>query len=182
MDGSRLSAGAVAAVKNVKNPIGLARLVMERTSHIFLAGDGANQFAREMGVEMADDDYFFTKNRYEQLLRACEEGVVQTRSRHVRTCCGSGGRNSGRIQDGFSQPPAITGGSDKKPIGTVGAVACDLNGNLAAATSTGGMTNKKFGRVGDTPLIGAGTYADNATCAVFMHRPWRIFHAWRDGL
>lgn len=136
MDGKTLKAGAIAFVKNVKHPIKLARLVMERTDHVLLGGDGANQFAQEMGVEMADDEYFFTEHRWKQLQEAIAEGRVQLD--HTAA----------------------------KPIGTVGAVACDLGGNVAAATSTGGMTNKKFGRIGDTSLIGAGTYADNATCAV----------------
>jgi L-asparaginase / beta-aspartyl-peptidase len=166
MDGSRLRAGAVAAIKNVKNPIRLARLVMERTPHIFLAGDGANKFAQEMGVETADDAYFFTENRYEQLLRAREEGVVQLDHDMLEPAAVAAGSTQEDPKIGAVQPPAIAGGSDKKPFGTVGAVACDANGDLAAATSTGGMTNKKFGRVGDTPLIGSGTYADNATCAV----------------
>jgi beta-aspartyl-peptidase (threonine type) len=138
MDGRSLNAGAVAFVKNVKNPVKLARLVMEKTDHILLAGDGANEFAREMNVEFEKDTYFFTEFRYQQLVEARRAGVVQLD--HAA--------------------------ADKNKIGTVGAVACDSNGNLAAATSTGGMTNKKYGRIGDTPLIGAGTYAENATCAV----------------
>jgi beta-aspartyl-peptidase (threonine type) len=167
MDGRKLSAGAVAAVKNVKNPIKLARLVMEKTEHVFLAGAGANQFALEMGVDMADDAYFYTEHRYQQLLRAREAGIVQVDHTadeqkiledKARTDVSKGNRGSGQVKK-----PGVR---SKKPIGTVGAVACDSNGNLAAATSTGGMTNKKFGRVGDTPLVGAGTYADNATCAV----------------
>jgi beta-aspartyl-peptidase (threonine type) len=167
MDGRTLSAGAVAAVKNVKNPIKLARLVMEKTEHVFLAGAGANQFALEMGVDMADDAYFYTEHRYQQLLRAREAGVVQVDHTadeqkiledKAQTLKLAGKRNSSQRKK--------TGVRSKKPIGTVGAVACDSNGNLAAATSTGGMTNKKFGRVGDTPLIGAGTYADNVTCAI----------------
>ncbi|MCW5958990.1 MAG: isoaspartyl peptidase/L-asparaginase [Pyrinomonadaceae bacterium] len=142
MDGSSLDAGAVAFVKNVKNPIKLARLVMERTEHILLGGSGANEFAAEMKVEFEPDEYFFTDFRYEQFLKAKKEGVVQL-------------------------DHSVEGPSEKtKPIGTVGAVACDSNGDLAAATSTGGMTNKKFGRIGDTAIIGAGTYADNASCAV----------------
>lgn len=148
MDGQTLDAGAVAFVKNVRNPIRLARLVMERTDHVLLAGEGANQFAKESGVEFADDAYFFTEHRYEQLLKAREAGVVEL--------------------DHTADEPALALSADDglpKPIGTVGAVACDANGYLAAATSTGGMTNKKFGRVGDTPIIGAGNYADNI-CAV----------------
>lgn len=164
MDGHSLRAGAVAFVKNVKNPVRLARLVMERTGHVLLGGEGANQFALEMGVEMADDAYFFTEHRYEQLLRAREEGIVEldhTQSEPAAVAAGLTSSENSKSPD--VQPPDTTGGSD---LGTVGAVACDSFGNLAAATSTGGMTNKKFGRIGDTPLIGAGTYADNATCAV----------------
>jgi beta-aspartyl-peptidase (threonine type) len=144
MDGKSLRAGAVGFVKNVKNPIRLARLVMEKTEHVFMAGAGANQFAQDMNVEMADDAYFFTELRYEQLLKAREHGVVVLD--HV--------------------PEEEIAAEISKPIGTVGAVACDGDANIAAATSTGGMTNKKFGRVGDTPLIGSGTYAENTTCAV----------------
>ena len=160
MDGRNLKAGAIAFVRNVKNPIRLARLVMERTEHILLAGRGADEFAREMQVELADDAYFYTDFRYQQLLKAREEGVVQLdhTAAEQEILEEKIERNNGR--------PLTDGASSKSKIGTVGAVACDRSGNLAAATSTGGMTNKKFGRVGDTPIIGAGTYADNATCAV----------------
>ena len=144
MDGRTLDAGAIAFVKNVKNPIRLARLVMEKTPHVLLAADGANQFAAEMNVELAPDEYFFTQHRWEQLKDAIASGQVQL----------------DHVDDRKTKT------ANPKALGTVGAVACDKNGNLAAATSTGGMTNKKFGRVGDTALIGAGTYADNATCAV----------------
>ena len=137
MDGKNLKAGAVAFVKNVKNPIKLARLVMEKTEHILLGGAGANQFAKEMNVDFETDEYFFTEHRYKQLQESISENRVQL--------------------DHFS---------NSKSLGTVGAVACDFLGNVAAATSTGGMTNKQFGRIGDTPLIGAGTYADNKSCAV----------------
>jgi len=135
MDGHKLKAGAVASAKNIKNPVSLARLVMERTEHILLAGEGANQFAEQIGVATEPDEYFFTEHRWLQLQEAMAEGRVQLDHASAR------------------------------PLGTVGAVACDRHGYLAAATSTGGMTNKKYGRVGDTPLIGAGTYADD-TCAV----------------
>ena len=194
MDGSRLRAGAVAFVRNVKNPIKLARLVMQRTEHILLAGEGANQFALQMGVEMADDAYFFTEHRYEQLLRAREVGVVQldhtveepgiieeamehppagvlstaetlagiTDQRNKVT---NGDGTNGSSQDASGAVDSRTKTKDPKPIGTVGAVACDSLGRLASATSTGGMTNKKFGRVGDSSLIGLGTYADDL-CAV----------------
>lgn len=135
MDGRSLKAGAVAFVKNIKNPVHLARLVMERTEHILLAGEGANQFAEMMSVKHEPDEYFFTEHRWLQLQEAMSKGQVQLDHAAAR------------------------------PVGTVGAVACDERGHLAAATSTGGMTNKKYGRVGDTPLIGSGTYADE-TCAV----------------
>jgi beta-aspartyl-peptidase (threonine type) len=160
MDGRKLRGGAVAFVKNVKNPIKLARLVMERTDHVLLGGAGANQFALEMGVEMADDAYFYTQHRYEQLLKAREEGVVQldhTADEQEMIEEAAGSLAAANTKSQIRNP---------KPIGTVGAVACDSTGDLAAATSTGGMTNKKFGRIGDTPLIGSGTYADNATCAI----------------
>jgi beta-aspartyl-peptidase (threonine type) len=159
MDGRTLDAGAVAFVKNVKNPVRLARLVMERTDHVLLAGEGANQFARQAAVEMADDAYFFTEHRYEQLLKAREAGVVQL-------------DHTAEAQELLESAAAPAHNADTasqvrtpKPIGTVGAVACDAGGYLAAATSTGGMTNKKFGRVGDTPIVGAGNYADQV-CAV----------------
>lgn len=135
MDGKNLKAGAVAFVKNIKNPLTLARLVMEQTEHVLLAGDGANQFALERNIHTEPDEYFFTEHRWRQLIEA---------------------RNADRVQLDHSAT---------KPVGTVGAVACDSQGHLAAATSTGGMTNKKFGRVGDTAIIGAGTYADDR-CAV----------------
>jgi beta-aspartyl-peptidase (threonine type) len=170
MDGATLRAGAVGSVKNVKNPVKLARLVMQRTPHVFLAGPGANQFAAEMGVEMADDAYFFTEHRYEQLLRAREEGIVQLdhtidEPELVEETAANGALKPIDLSV-YSAPSAGNSDTKKKSLGTVGAVACDLNGDLAAATSTGGMTNKRFGRVGDTPLIGAGTYADNTTCSV----------------
>jgi beta-aspartyl-peptidase (threonine type) len=131
MDGSKLRAGAVAAVKNVRNPITLARKVIGETEHVLLIGEGATQFAEEVGVKFEPDEYFFTEHRWLQLQEAIAEGRVQL-------------------------DHAVA-----KPIGTVGAVACDKRGHLAAATSTGGMTNKRYGRVGDTPLVGLGTYADN---------------------
>lgn len=131
MDGDALRAGAVAFVKNIRNPVSLARLVMERTEHVLLAGDGANQFAEQIGVKTEPDEYFFTEHRWLQLQDAIAAGRIQLDH------------------------------SAAKPVGTVGAVACDTRGHLAAATSTGGMTNKKFGRVGDTPIIGAGNYADD---------------------
>ncbi|PYK34787.1 MAG: beta-aspartyl-peptidase [Verrucomicrobia bacterium] len=143
MDGKTLSAGAVAALKHVKNPISLARLVMEKSGHVMMDGEGAEAFARENGIELVDQKYFFTQERWDALQK------IKAMEKH-RT--GAAGK---RIP--------IT---DQDRHGTVGAVALDKNGNLAAATSTGGTTNKRPGRVGDSPVIGAGTYANNATCAV----------------
>jgi beta-aspartyl-peptidase (threonine type) len=136
MSGENLRAGAVAAVGGIKNPIALARRVMDQTEHVLLCGTGAEEFAREAGFEFAPPEYFFTEFRYEQLLEARRENEVR-----------------------LDHSPV-------KKFGTVGAVACDALGHLAAATSTGGMTNKRFGRIGDTALVGAGTYADDRTCAV----------------
>ncbi len=153
MDGSNLKAGAVASVKNIKNPVKLARLVMERTEHVLLAGEGANQFAEQIGVETKPDEYFFTEHRWLQLQGALADGRVYLD--HAPS-------EPGAIATGFSPHSALRIPHSK---GTVGAVACDSHGHLAAATSTGGMTNKRFGRVGDTALIGAGTFADDI-CAV----------------
>ncbi len=143
MDGKTLAAGAVAALKHVKNPISLARLVMEKSGHVMMDGEGAEAFAKENGIELVDAKYFFTQERWDALqkMKAAE-------------------KNKG---GGAGKAFLIT---DQDRHGTVGAVALDKDGNLAAATSTGGTTNKRPGRVGDTPVIGAGTYADNATCAV----------------
>ena len=127
-------AGAVAFVRNVKNPIKLARLVMERTEHVLLAGDGADLFAEEAGVELCDNTYFYTDFRWKQLEDAIAAGRVQ-------------------LDHTVSGPGTEMGRADPRPKGTVGAVACDAAGHLAAATSTGGMTNKRFGRVGDTAII-----------------------------
>ena len=128
MDGRNLTAGAVAGVKHIQNPISLARMVMEKSPHVMLAGDGAEQFAKEQGVEFVPEKYFHTERRWQELEKTKKEKA-----------------------DGH---------------GTVGAVALDAAGNLAAGTSTGGTVNKRFGRVGDSPIIGAGTYADNQSCAV----------------
>lgn len=140
MDGKTVNAGAVAGVTQVKNPIRLARAVMERSEHVMFAREGAEQFAREEGLEIVSRKYFFTEKRrkeYEAALKAEKAGK------------------------GAALPYAY---DDK--YGTVGAVALDAHGNLAAGTSTGGMTLKRFGRVGDAPIIGAGTFADNRSCAV----------------
>jgi L-asparaginase / beta-aspartyl-peptidase len=143
MDGKTLSAGTVASLKHIQNPISLARLVMERSGHVMMDGEGAESFAKENGVELVDQKYFFTQERWDALQK------IKAAEKH-RT-----GAARKRI--------LIT---DQDRHGTVGAVALDKNGNLAAATSTGGTTNKRPGRVGDSPVIGAGTYANNATCAV----------------
>lgn len=135
MNGKTLEAGAVSGISDVKNPVSLARIIMEQSEHVMLSGSGAEQFAKEKGVQMEPEAYFFNQQRYDQWQDALKEDRVQLDH------------------------------SDKK-FGTVGAVALDQQGNLAAATSTGGMTNKKWGRVGDSPVIGAGTYANNNTCAV----------------
>jgi L-asparaginase / beta-aspartyl-peptidase len=158
MDGAMLRAGAVAFVTNIKHPISLARKVMDETEHILLAGEGANQFAAAIGAEPAPDEYFFTEHRWLQLQEAIAAGRVQLD--HASSPPYEGGVDAalGGRGGSLAEPP-------RRPIGTVGAVACDKNGHLAAATSTGGMTNKKFGRIGDTPLVGAGTYADDV-CAV----------------
>ena len=137
MEGATLGAGAVAGVRNVKNPVALARRVMERSGHVLLSGRGAFEFAHAQKMELEEDDYFFDRFRYEQWQAV--RGTAEVRLDH---------------QVG------------ERKFGTVGAVAVDAQGNLAAATSTGGITNKQVGRVGDAPLIGAGTYASNKTCAV----------------
>jgi len=150
MDGHALTAGAVTFVKNIKNPVKLARLIMENTEHILLAGEGANQFAEQMGVKTEPDEYFFTEHRWLQLQEGMADGRIQL----------------DHAAEAEPRPVgSVPASSTAKPIGTVGAVACDQHGHLAAATSTGGMTNKKFGRVGDTAIIGSGTYADEI-CAV----------------
>lgn len=141
MDGKTLKAGAISGVRHIRNPITLARAVMEHTEHVFLSGGGAVDFAREMGIQIETDEYFFVQYRYDQLKKAREADTI------------------------VLDHTAIKDIEDKK-FGTVGAVALDCYGNLAAATSTGGMTNKKHGRIGDSPIIGAGTYANNKTCAV----------------
>lgn len=146
MDGKTLAAGAVAGVRNIKNPIKLASEVMLHSGHVFLSGQGAGEFALSRGVEFATDDYFFNKQRYEQWVKIRDSDFTQL------------------DHEGDNLKPA-TQGTDYK-FGTVGAVACDSQGNLAAGTSTGGMTNKRFGRIGDSPVIGSGTYANNNTCAV----------------
>ncbi len=138
MEGQFLKAGAVSGVKHIKNPVHLARKIMNDGVHVFLCGIGAEEFAKKNGIKFEDSEYFHVPLRFEQLQEALKNDSI------------------------------VLDHSGKKPdkFGTVGAVARDINGNLAAATSTGGMTNKKHGRIGDTPIIGAGTYANNSTCAI----------------
>ncbi|MEZ4777842.1 MAG: isoaspartyl peptidase/L-asparaginase [Flavobacteriaceae bacterium] len=138
MDGSNLKAGAVSLITGIKNPISLARDVMVKSDHVFLAGEGAMQFAKMNSYETLAPDYFYDEVRYQQW-----QGIKDSTTFQLDHSVKKDGK-----------------------FGTVGAVACDSLGNLAAATSTGGMTNKKWGRVGDSPMIGAGTYANNSTCAV----------------
>jgi L-asparaginase / beta-aspartyl-peptidase len=136
MRGDTLEAGAVTIVKNIKNPVKAARAVMEKSEHVILCGPGAEEFARQQQLAFESEDYFYDKFRFEQWEKAKSEGKVQLDH------------------------------SDEKKFGTVGAVALDRFGNLSAATSTGGMTNKHYNRIGDSPIPGSGTYANNNTCAV----------------
>ncbi|HMK05781.1 MAG TPA: isoaspartyl peptidase/L-asparaginase [Ferruginibacter sp.] len=144
MNGRDLAAGAVAGIRNIRNPIELAAEVMHNSNHVFLSGKGANDFAIRQGLKLEPDEYFFSQFRYDQWKEI-------------------------RDSDNYSLDHTHQGLEElmkDKKFGTVGAVACDQKGNIAAATSTGGMTNKKYGRIGDSPLIGAGTYANNKTCAI----------------
>ncbi len=147
MDGDTLQVGAVAGVKTVRNPIVLAKAVMDHSPHVLLFGEGAEDFAHEQGFESVSNDYFDTEQRFESLQRAKEK---------LR-------REEDGTKDFRASFDAL---ANKYKMGTVGAVALDKSGNLAAGTSTGGMTAKRYGRVGDSPLVGAGTYANNSSCAV----------------
>ncbi|MCE4562730.1 isoaspartyl peptidase/L-asparaginase [Maribellus sp. CM-23] len=133
MEGKTLNAGAVAGVRDIKNPINAARAVMEHSEHVMLSGPGASQFAKEQGLEIVPNTYFYTESRYQSLQQLLKKERERT---------------------------------GKDNTGTVGCVVLDSYGNLCAGTSTGGMTNKRYGRIGDSPVIGAGTYANNNTCAV----------------
>jgi L-asparaginase / beta-aspartyl-peptidase len=144
MNGKNLAAGAVAGVRNVRNPIELAAEVMVNSNHVFLSGKGANDFAIKQGIKLEPDEFFFSQFRYDQWKAIRDSDNYSLDHTHQG------------LEELFK---------DKK-FGTVGAVACDANGNIAAATSTGGMTNKKYGRIGDSPLIGCGTYANNKTCGI----------------
>lgn len=152
MDGNTLKAGAIAGVTVIKNPISTARKVMENSAHVMLIGRGAEQYAKEQGMEIVDPAYFYTENRFQQLQKAKEQEEIKLDH--------SEPKGDARLQ------PTLDELEKAKKFGTVGAVALDQYGNLAAGTSTGGMTNKRWNRVGDAPIIGAGTYANNQTCAV----------------
>lgn len=144
MDGSNLNAGAIAGVRNIRNPVELAEEVMLHSGHVFLSGKGANDFAIKQGIKLESDEYFYSQYRYDQWREIRDSDLYQLDHKADK----------------------LVGLMKDKKFGTVGAVACDSEGNLAAATSTGGMTNKRFGRIGDSPIIGAGTYANNKTCAI----------------
>lgn len=154
MDGKTLRSGAVANVTLLRNPVLAARAVMERSPHAFFAGPGADAFGRDAGLECVEPSFFSTDARRSQLLRVQATGEATIVLDHDGQSLAE--------NPGTAASPLDEG----RKLGTVGAVALDLHGNLAAATSTGGLTNKRPGRVGDTPLIGAGCYANNATCAV----------------
>ncbi|HXR82742.1 MAG TPA: isoaspartyl peptidase/L-asparaginase [Hanamia sp.] len=153
MDGSTLNAGAVAGVRNVRNPVLLADEVMLHSGHVFLSGKGANDFAIKQGIKLEPDDYFFSQFRYDQWREIRDSNLYKLDHKNDKLV--------GLLKD--------------KKFGTVGAVACDQEGNIAAATSTGGMTNKQFGRIGDSPMIGIGTYANNKTCAISCTGHGEIF-------
>lgn len=144
MDGKTLEAGAVAGVRNIRNPIELAEEIMLHSGHVFLSGKGANDYAIRQGIKLEPDEYFYSQYRYDQWREIRDSDLYQLDHKSDK----------------------LVGLMHDKKFGTVGAVACDREGNIAAATSTGGMTNKRYGRIGDSPMIGAGTYANNKTCAI----------------
>lgn len=154
MDGATLNAGAVAGVMHIKNPIDLARSVMDNSPHVFMYGQGAEAFAKDQGFALVEQDYFYTQSRYDHLMR-----VKAAEEQHSLLLDKKSPMNN---QAEMFFDPILKASK----YGTVGCVALDQNGNLAAGTSTGGMTNKQFGRIGDAPVIGAGTYANNQSCAV----------------
>lgn len=145
MDGHTLDGGAVAGVRNVKNPITLSKEIMLHSGHVMLSGNGAKEFALNRGLELAPDEYFFTNYRYDQWIEIRDSDFYQLDHK----------------EDNLKGMP-----HEEKKFGTVGAVAVDCNGHIAAGTSTGGMTNKRYGRIGDSPILGAGTYANDATCGI----------------
>ncbi len=153
MDGSTLNAGAVAGVRNIRNPVELAEKVMTNSDHVFLSGEGANDYAIKQGTKLEPDEYFYSDYRFDQWKEIRDSDLYQ-------------------LDHESNRPVDLMKG---KKFGTVGAVACDDKGNIAAATSTGGMTNKRYGRIGDSPLIGVGTYANNKTCAISCTGHGEIF-------
>ncbi|UOQ51935.1 isoaspartyl peptidase/L-asparaginase family protein [Hymenobacter cellulosivorans] len=153
MDGRNRAAGAVTGARHIQNPIRAARLVMDKTEHVLLAYPGNEELAREFGLAMQPTEYFFTQHRFDQLQEALAEGRMRL-------------DHSQAVKAPLEEPVAFVDEDPKKKMGTVGAVARDQYGNLAAATSTGGMTNKRYSRIGDSPIIGSGTFADNRTCAI----------------
>ncbi len=153
MDGSNLDAGAIAGVRNIRNPIELAEEVMLHSGHVFLSGKGANDFAIKQGIKLEPDEYFYSEYRYDQWRQIRDSDLYQLDHKSDK----------------------LVGLMKDKKFGTVGAVACDGEGNIAAGTSTGGMTNKRYGRIGDSPMIGVGTYANNKTCAISCTGHGEIF-------
>jgi beta-aspartyl-peptidase (threonine type) len=148
MDGKSLKAGAIAGVTVIRNPISAARAVMEKSEHVMMAGKGAEDFAKQAGLTLVDPSYFYTEERWKGLQQALKQDSMKTVLDHDKKA-----QRLGTLNPDFK-------------FGTVGAVALDKAGNLAAGTSTGGMTNKRFNRIGDAPIIGAGTYANNATAGI----------------
>jgi len=153
MNGKNLEAGAIAGVRNIRNPVELAEEVMLHSGHVFLSGKGANDFAIKRGIKLEPDEYFYSQFRYDQWREIRDSDLYQLDHKSDKLI--------GLMKD--------------KKFGTVGAVACDNDGNIAAATSTGGMTNKRYGRIGDSPIIGSGTYANNKTCAISCTGHGEIF-------
>jgi beta-aspartyl-peptidase (threonine type) len=149
MNGQNLAAGSVAGVTTIKNPVSAARAVMEKSKHVMMVSKGAEQFAKSQGLEIVDPSYFFTDRAWENLQKTKETDSLKAIKEKTK------------MHGAYLPTP-----DQEHKYGTVGAVALDRYGNLAAATSTGGISNKKFGRVGDSPIIGAGTYANNSTCAI----------------
>jgi beta-aspartyl-peptidase (threonine type) len=153
MDGSNLDAGAIAGVRNIRNPVELAEEVMLHSGHVFLSGKGANDFAIKQGIKLEPDEYFYSEYRYDQWRQIRDSDLYQLDHKSDK----------------------LVGLMKDKKFGTVGAVACDGEGNIAAGTSTGCMTNKRYGRIGDSPMIGVGTYANNKTCAISCTGHGEIF-------
>ena len=153
MNGQSLQSGSIARVRNIRNPVELAEEVMLHSGHVFLSGKGANDFAIKRGIKFEPDEYFFSQYRYDQWREIRDSDLYQLDHKSDK----------------------LVGLMKGKELSTVGAVACDNEGNIAAATSTGGMTNKRYGRIGDSPIIGAGTYANNKTCAISCTGHGEIF-------